>query len=84
MELIVNRIESSALDIAPNYADWRDLGFALADALGESGRNYYHRQADFIRLIRKAKPTNNTPLALLRTATALQSKHFTTLQSQQE
>jgi len=47
LELIVNRIESSALDIAPNYADWRDLGFALADALGESGRSYYHRLSCF-------------------------------------
>ena len=47
LELIVNRIESAAIDIAPNYADWRDLGFALADALGESGRNYYHRLSRF-------------------------------------
>ena len=47
LELIINRIESAALDIASNYADWRDLGFALADALGESGRNYYHRLSRF-------------------------------------
>ena len=47
IETIINRIESSALDIAPSYADWRDLGFALADALGESGRNYYHRLSRF-------------------------------------
>ena len=47
LELIVNRIESTSTDIAPNYADWRDLGFALADALGESGRNYYHRLSRF-------------------------------------
>jgi len=47
LELIVNRIESASIDIAPNYADWRDLGFALADALGESGRNYYHRLSRF-------------------------------------
>lgn len=47
IEEVTRRIESSALDIAPNYADWRDLGFALADALGESGRNYYHRLSRF-------------------------------------
>ena len=47
LELIVKRIESTATDIAPNYADWRDLGFALADALGESGRNYFHRLSRF-------------------------------------
>jgi hypothetical protein len=47
IEVITRRIESSATDIAPNYADWRDLGFALADALGESGRSYYHRLSRF-------------------------------------
>ena len=43
IETITQRIEAASLDISPNYADWRDLGFALADAKGESGRNYYHR-----------------------------------------
>ena len=43
INLVISRIEAEAIDIAPNYADWRDLGFALADALGESGRNYYQR-----------------------------------------
>jgi hypothetical protein len=47
IETITQRIEAAAVDIAPNYADWRDLGFALADALGESGRSYYHRLSHF-------------------------------------
>ncbi len=47
IESITQRIESASADIAPNYADWRDLGFALADALGESGRSYYHRLSRF-------------------------------------
>ncbi len=47
IETITQRIESSGTDIAPNYADWRDLGFALADELGESGRAYYHRLSRF-------------------------------------
>jgi hypothetical protein len=47
IEVITTRIETATTDIAPNYADWRDLGFALADALGESGRNYYHRLSRF-------------------------------------
>jgi hypothetical protein len=47
IETITQRIEASSVDIAPNYADWRDLGFALADALGENGRNYYHRLSRF-------------------------------------
>jgi len=45
--LIISRIEAAAIDIAPNYADWRDLGFALADALGENGRQSYHRLSRF-------------------------------------
>ena len=47
IETVTARIEAVAVDITPNYADWRDLGFALADALGESGRNYYHRLSRF-------------------------------------
>lgn len=47
IETITQRIEQVAIDIAPNYADWRDLGFALADALGENGRSYYHRISRF-------------------------------------
>jgi hypothetical protein len=47
IETITARIEATATDIASNYADWRDLGFALADALGESGRSYYHRLSCF-------------------------------------
>jgi hypothetical protein len=47
IEVITQRIEATATDIAPNYADWRDLGFALADALGEIGRSYYHRLSRF-------------------------------------
>ena len=47
IETITQRIEAASVDIAPNYSDWRDLGFALADALGESGRNYYHRLSRF-------------------------------------
>lgn len=47
IENLTMLIESSSIDIAPAYADWRDLGFALADALGENGRSYYHRLSRF-------------------------------------
>lgn len=47
IENVVSRIEASAIDIAPTYADWRDLGFALADAFGENGRGYYQRLSRF-------------------------------------
>ncbi|MDL2312869.1 DUF3987 domain-containing protein [Bacteroidales bacterium OttesenSCG-928-B11] len=47
IDTITARIESTGADIAPNYPDWCDLGFTLADALGESGRSYYHRLSRF-------------------------------------
>ena len=43
IELLTKIIEERSIDIAPDYHSWRDLGFALADALGENGRDYFHR-----------------------------------------
>lgn len=47
IELIVHRIEAAHIDITGTYADWRNLGFALADELAEAGRDYYHRISRF-------------------------------------
>lgn len=47
IELITQRIEAAHTDITAGYANWRDLGFALADALGENGRDIYHRISRF-------------------------------------
>ena len=47
IEQLVCSIESASADIAPDYASWRDLAFALADALGEGGRSYFHRLSRF-------------------------------------
>ena len=47
IEQLVCSIESSCKDIAPDYTSWRDLAFALADALGEGGRQYFHRLSRF-------------------------------------
>jgi hypothetical protein len=47
IEQITQRIESNQTDLTANYADWRDIGFALADELGESGRDYFHRISRF-------------------------------------
>ena len=47
IEQLVTAVESASADIAPDYASWRDLGFALVDALGESGRSYFHRLSRF-------------------------------------
>lgn len=47
IELLTKEIENRAIDIAPDYQSWRDIGFALTDALGESGREYFHRLSRF-------------------------------------
>ena len=47
VECVVREIEQRAIDIAPSYKDWVELGFALVDGLGESGREYYHRISRF-------------------------------------
>lgn len=47
IETITQRIEARCLDITAGYENWRDLGFALSEELGETGRNYYHRISRF-------------------------------------
>ena len=47
IEIVTGRIESAQVDITAGYAAWRDLGFALSDALGENGRTYYQRLSRF-------------------------------------
>ncbi len=47
IEIITQRIESASIDITSGYENWRDLGFALSEELGESGRDYYHRISRF-------------------------------------
>lgn len=37
VESVVREIEQRSIDIAPNYKDWVELGFALVDGLGEKG-----------------------------------------------
>ena len=39
VESVVREIEQRSIDIAPNYKDWVELGFALVDGLGE--KTYY-------------------------------------------
>ena len=40
---VVQEIEANGVDIAPDYAMWVNVGFALADGLGENGRAAFHR-----------------------------------------
>ena len=43
VETIVTRIEVNLVDLTRKHEDWVNLGFALADGLGENGRIYFHR-----------------------------------------
>ena len=47
IDLVVSRIEATCTDITGSYADWLNIGFALADEFGEGGRNYFHRISQF-------------------------------------
>lgn len=43
VENIILQLESKQLDITESYPDWVNLGFAIAEGFGESGRSYFHR-----------------------------------------
>ena len=47
IDTVTRRIEESGKDITAGYDNWRDLAFALSDALGEEGRQYFHRVSRF-------------------------------------
>ena len=47
IQSLVEQIESSGTDITIGYNNWRDIGFSLVEALGEDGRNFYHRISRF-------------------------------------
>jgi hypothetical protein len=63
IETIITRIETAKIDIATQYADWRDLGFALAEKLGEGGRPYYHRLSQFHPTYTQKETNPNTQTA---------------------
>lgn len=39
---LINTAINRGVDLAPDYASYLQLGFALANGFGEIGRNYYH------------------------------------------
>ena len=43
IDRVVQEIENRGIDIAPDYTMWVNVGFALADGLGEQGREFFHR-----------------------------------------
>lgn len=47
VERLTQAIERKRIDITANYGRWRNIGFALACALGENGRDYFHRLSQF-------------------------------------
>lgn len=47
IDSIVRQIVSSGKDITIDYPTWCSIGFALCDALGENGRNYFHEVSRF-------------------------------------
>jgi hypothetical protein len=40
---VVEQIEHNHLDITNGYANWLNIGFALHEALGKAGREYFHK-----------------------------------------
>lgn len=47
LETVITKLEEAQLDITGTYSDWRNIGFAFADELGESGRDLFHRVSRF-------------------------------------
>lgn len=47
IQFLVEQVEASAIDITAGYECWRDIGFALVEALGEDGRDFFHRLSRF-------------------------------------
>lgn len=47
IETITQRIEAAQVDITQGYQNWLDIGFALTDAIGEDGRDIFHRISRF-------------------------------------
>ena len=47
IKALVEQVEASGTDITVGYKNWLDIGFALVEALGEDGRDYFHRISCF-------------------------------------
>ena len=63
IERIICEIEQRAVDIAPEYKDWVELGFALVDGFGETEENITIVSAASIQTIKGKKQTSNIPVA---------------------
>jgi hypothetical protein len=47
IQALVEQVEVSGIDITAGYKNWLDIGFALVEAFGEDGRDYFHRLSCF-------------------------------------
>lgn len=47
VDAVVDQIEKLQIDLTSKYEDWLNIGFALADEFGESGRSLYHRISQY-------------------------------------
>lgn len=47
IESFIRCIEETGIDITGDYAQWRNIGFALSEEYGETGRDYFHRVSRF-------------------------------------
>lgn len=47
IEELVNSIVAAGIDITDTYKNWMNIGFALSDEFGESGRSYFHQISSF-------------------------------------
>ena len=47
VEVCIQEILRRGTHIGDNYESWYEVGCSLANAFGESGRNYYHRVSQF-------------------------------------
>jgi hypothetical protein len=76
IEYILQQIESNKIDIAAAYADWRNIGFAFADAFGEDGRTYFHRISCFYPDYSKAEADRQFDNCLKARGTGITLKTF--------
>ena len=47
VEIVVQRLEESQLDLTCDQSDWVKMGFAFASEFGEAGRSFFHRICHF-------------------------------------
>lgn len=47
IEHVFTQIEARGIDIAPNYEDWYQLGYAFLSEFGDNGEEYFQRVSQF-------------------------------------